>query len=65
MEELASKLGCKPGSLPTTYLGLPSGARYKLVSSWDGVEGQFTKRLALWKRQYISKGGRATLLRSM
>ena len=28
MEELASELGCKIGSLPTTYLGLPLGAKH-------------------------------------
>ena len=31
---------------------------------WDGVEERFQRRLALWKRQYISKGGRLTLIRS-
>ena len=30
----------------------------------DGVEERFRKRLALWKRQYISKGGRLTLIKS-
>ena len=27
-EELASELGCKIGSLPTSYLGLPLGAKH-------------------------------------
>ncbi|RVW19481.1 hypothetical protein CK203_114085 [Vitis vinifera] len=31
---------------------------------WDGVEERMRKRLALWKRQFISKGGRITLIRS-
>ena len=31
---------------------------------WDGVEESFQRRLALWKRQYISEGGRLTLIRS-
>nr|CAN73158.1 hypothetical protein VITISV_017219 [Vitis vinifera] len=34
------------------------------VAVWDGVEERFRKRLALWKRQFISKGGRITLIRS-
>ena len=46
MEELASKLGCKVGSLPTTYLGLPLGAKHKAQSVWDLVEERFRKRLA-------------------
>ena len=29
-----------------------------------GVEERFKKKLAIWKRQYVSKGGRPTLLRS-
>ena len=64
MEELASELGCKTGSLPTTYLGLPLGAKHKAQSVWDSVEERFRKRLASWKLHYISKGGRATLIRS-
>ena len=64
LEGLASELGCKIGSLPTTYLGLPLGAKHKAQSVWDSVEERFRKRLASWKLQYISKGGRATLIRS-
>ncbi|RVW40408.1 putative ribonuclease H protein [Vitis vinifera] len=33
-------------------------------SMWDGVEERVRRRLALWKRQYISKGGRITLIKS-
>ena len=32
LEELAIELGCKVGSLPTTYLGLPLGAKHKALS---------------------------------
>ena len=61
METLASVLGCKIGSLPTSYLGLPLGAPYKSTRVWDIVEERFRKRLYLWKRQYLSKGGPAYL----
>ena len=47
---LAVELGCKVGSLPSTYLGLPLGALHKSVMVWDGVEKRMQKRLALWKR---------------
>ena len=63
-EELANELGCKTGSFPTSYLGLPLGAKHKAVGVWDSIEERFQKRLASWKIQYISKGGRATLIRS-
>ena len=61
----ALELGCKIGSLPTEYLGLPLGAKHKDTKVWDGVEERFRNRLALWKRQYISKGGRLTLIKSV
>ena len=35
---LATNLGCKVGSLPSTYLGLPLGAPHRSVAIWDGVE---------------------------
>ena len=46
VEELASELGCKIGSLPTSYLGLPLDAKHKALSVWDSVEESFRKRLA-------------------
>ena len=58
LEALALEFGCKVGRLPTSYLGLPLGAQHKSVAVWDGVEKRF------WKRQFISKGGRITLIRS-
>ena len=62
--ELASELGCKIGSLPTSYLGLPLGAKHKALGVWDSIEERYHKKLVAWKTQYISKGGRITLIRS-
>ena len=65
VDDLACDLGCKVGSLPSTYLGMPLGAPFNSVVAWDGIDERFWKRLAmLWKRQYISKGGRITLIHS-
>ena len=64
IDELAVELGCRVGALPTVYLGLPLGANHKASSMWDGVEERMRRRLALWKRQYLSKGGRITLIKS-
>ncbi|KAL6323479.1 hypothetical protein AAG906_039052 [Vitis piasezkii] len=36
IEEMAVELGCRVGSLPTVYLGLPLGAYHKAPSMWDG-----------------------------
>ena len=54
VERLAFELGCNY-SLPTKYLGLPLGEKHKVARVWDGVEERFRRRLALWKRQHISK----------
>ena len=62
--ELALELGCGIGSFPISYLGLPLGASHKVIGVWDSVEERFQKMLASWKMQYISKGGRITLIRS-
>ena len=49
METLAPILGCKIGSLPTSYMGLPLGAPYKSTRVWDVVEERFRKRLSVEK----------------
>ena len=64
IESLVEAFGCQVGSLPSSYLGLPLGAPFKSIPVWDDVEERLCRRLALWKRQYISKGGRLTLIRS-
>ena len=64
IDDLALDFGCRLGSLPSTYLGRPLGAPFKSVTVLDGVKERFRRRLAMWKRQYISKGGRVTLIRS-
>ena len=63
-EDLVRVLGCKVGSLLSCYLGLPLGAAFKSSRVWDVMEERFQKRLALWKRRYLSKGGRLTLVKS-
>ncbi|RVW52584.1 Protein MICRORCHIDIA 7 [Vitis vinifera] len=62
--DMAAEIGCRVGQLPTVYLGLPLGAPNRDVSAWDGVEERTRRRLSLWKRQYLSKGGRLTLIKS-
>ena len=63
-ENLARVLGCKVGFLPSCYLALPLGAAFKSPHVWDVVEERFRKWLTLWKRKYLSKGGRLTLVKS-
>ena len=49
--------------LSPTWVCSP-GASYRSIHAWDGVEERFRKRLGMWKRQYISKGGGATLIKA-
>jgi hypothetical protein len=46
VESLAHILGCRIGSLPMTYLGMPLGASFKSVSIWNGVIEKVERRLA-------------------
>jgi hypothetical protein len=62
--ELAGILGCRVASLPLTYLGLLLGAAFKSKLLWAGVVEKMDKRLAGWKRLYLSKRGRVTLIKN-
>ena len=61
---LARVLCCKVGSLPMTYLGMPLGAHYKDSSIWNPIIKKMERRLSGWKRLYLLKGGKLTLLKS-
>lgn len=65
IQELAGVLGCEVGSLPTFYLGLTLGAKSKDLEIWNGVMERCEKRLAKWKGQYLSFGGRVILVNSV
>ncbi|XP_028067083.1 uncharacterized protein LOC114269911 [Camellia sinensis] len=61
----ATILGCKVVYLLVTYLGLPLGASFKAKRVGDGVVDKVQRRLARWKRQYLSKGGWLVLIKSV
>ena len=61
---LAEFLGCWIGSLPLTYLGMPLGESHKSFTIWNPIFEKIEHKLVGWKKMYLSKGGRLTLLRS-
>ena len=64
MGELVAILGCRQSSLPITYLGLLLGAKFKDRAIWNPILEKMERKLASWKRFYLSKGGKVTLLKS-
>lgn len=47
--------------LPLSYLGMPLGAKATSKTTWDPVE-RFDKYLSPWRRKYLTKGARITLI---
>lgn len=59
----ANILGCKAGSLPFTYLGVPVGENMNLVKNWKPIIDKFHSKLSSWKSKTLSFGGKLTLIK--
>ena len=64
ISRLASILGCAVGSFPATYIGLPLCMGNSPKSIWDKVLERIENKLSTWKENYLSLGGRVTLILS-
>jgi hypothetical protein len=64
IDHLAELLGCGTSLLPLKYLGLQLGASFKHKAMWTELVDLMSRRLAPWKRSYLSKGGRIALIKS-
>ena len=62
LQMLADLLGCKAGTLPSSYLGLPVCIGAISKSIWYPVIERLEKKLALWKANHLSLAGRITLI---
>ena len=61
---LAEILGYRVGSFPMTYLGMSLGVSHKSPSIWNPILERIEWKLSRWKKLYLSKCGRLTLLKS-
>ena len=64
LQVLTDIMGCRIGSLPMSYLGMPLGANFKSKTVWNSIMKKMECKLAGWKSFYLSKGDRLTLLKS-
>ena len=53
------------GLWPTKYLGTPLGGNLCCGEFWELVISKVAKRLDGWKRAFLSKGGRLTLVEAV
>ncbi|WMV10595.1 hypothetical protein MTR67_003980 [Solanum verrucosum] len=65
IEELSRILRGEVGALPTSYLGMPLGAKSNSMNIWSSVMEKCEKKLSRWKSHYLSLGGRVTLINSV
>lgn len=62
---LADSIGCKHENWPIKYLGIPLWDNPLKISFREPVISRFSKKLAGWKKSFLSKGGRLTLIQSV
>ena len=57
--------GCREGSFPFKYLGIPMGQHKLTNRDWSQIEERFHKKLSSWKGKLLSAGGRLVLINSV
>jgi hypothetical protein len=57
--------GCKKGSFPFKYLGIPIHFRKLNNKDWEMIEERIEKKLSSWKGKYLLVGGRLVLINSV
>ncbi|XP_075479416.1 uncharacterized protein LOC142520298 [Primulina tabacum] len=65
VDGLASAIGCKQEQWPIKYLGVPLGGNLTKLEFWAPVISKMSTKLASWKKAYLSRGGRLTLIKSV
>ena len=62
LQNLAALSVCELGDWPIKYLGLPLEGNPRKIDFWDPVVTNVAKRLDGWKKAFLSRGGRLTLI---
>ena len=60
---IAKEGGCEVGKWPLTYLGMPLGGNEGCGSFWGQVVEKVLKRLDVWNKRCLTRGGRLVLLK--
>ncbi|GJZ22665.1 reverse transcriptase domain, reverse transcriptase zinc-binding domain protein [Tanacetum coccineum] len=63
VKNIARAFNFSHSSLPFSYLGLPVERSMRKIADWTKVINRFCKRLASWKANLLSIGGRLTLVK--
>ena len=65
LREWADMICYNVNVLPSTYLGLPLGAKVNSIKMWEPIVEKFESRLVGWKSNLLSMGGRVTMIKSV
>ncbi|CAN1761414.1 Putative ribonuclease H protein At1g65750 [Linum perenne] len=65
LSRFATTFGCQVDSFPTSYHGLPLGAKCFGAKLWDPVVRRVENKLESWKCRFLSFGGRLVLIKSV
>ncbi|GJZ10861.1 RNA-directed DNA polymerase, eukaryota, partial [Tanacetum coccineum] len=65
IESMASMIGCKPATLPMSYLGIKVGDNMTRINAWKEVLSKVSNKLSRWKVKTLSVRGRLTLLKAV
>lgn len=63
LNQWAANIGCATEALPFSYLGMPLGAKSRAKSLWDSVVEKFDSMLPSWKKGFLTRAGRVTLVK--
>jgi len=63
--EYMALFGCKEGTIPFKYLGIPMSNSRITNKDWSQMETRFQKKLSSWKGKLLTVGGRLVLINSV